>query len=84
MKGSGIPGLKGILAFAEPLENGLRVEIRLTDTDGVAITNHPAIKCRLEAALYIREGVEPTYIKGTQLLQGRRYFLGQGGPTRPL
>ena len=70
MKGSGIPDLKGILTFAEPLEKGLRVEIRLTDIDGVAITNHPAIECRLEVALYLREGVEPYYAKGMQLFEG--------------
>ena len=70
MKGSGIPDLKGILAFGEPLEKGLRVEIRLTDSDGVAITNHPAIECRLEMALFLREGVEPHYAKGVQLFEG--------------
>jgi Carboxypeptidase regulatory-like domain len=70
MKGSGVSDLKGILAFAEPLEEGLRIEIRMTDSDGVAITNHPAIKCRLEVALYLREGVEPHYAKGMQLFEG--------------
>jgi len=70
MKGSGIPNLKGILAFAEPLEKGLRVEIRLTDSDGVAITNHPAIECRLEVVLCLREGVEPHFAKGMQLFEG--------------
>ena len=70
MQGSGIPDLKGILAFAEPLEKGLRVDIRLTDSDGVAITNHPAIECRLEVALYLREGVDPPYVKGMQLFTG--------------
>jgi hypothetical protein len=70
VKGSGIPGLKGILAFGEALEKGLRVEIRLTDSDGVAITHHPAIECRLKVALYLREGIEPNYTKGMQLFEG--------------
>ena len=70
MKASGIPGLKGILAFAEPLEKGLQVEIRLTDADGVAITNHPAIECRLEVALYLRKGESPHYEKGRLLFKG--------------
>ena len=70
MQGTGIPDLNGILAFAEPLENGLRVEIRLTDHDGVAITNHPAIECRLEVALYLREGVDPNFTKGRQIFEG--------------
>ena len=71
MKGSGIPGLKGILAFGVALEKGLRIEIRLTDSDGVAITNHPAIECRLEAALYLREGVEPHLPKARNYLKAR-------------
>ena len=70
MKSSGIPNLKGILAFSEPFEKGLRVEIRLTDSDGVAITNHPAIECRLDVALYLREGVESHYAKGMQVFAG--------------
>jgi len=70
MRGAGIPDLNGILAFAEPLENGLRVEIRLTDQAGVAITNHPAIECRLQAALYLREGVDPHFTRGRQIFEG--------------
>ena len=70
MKGSGIPELEGILAFSEPLEKGLRVEIRLTDSYGVAITDHPAIECRLEVALALREGVEPPYAEGMQVFAG--------------
>ena len=70
MKASGIPGLKGILAFTEPLEKGLQVEIRLTDADGVAITHHPAIECRLEAAVYLRKGEEPHYEKDMVLYKG--------------
>ena len=70
MKAAGIPDLKGILAFAEPLEKGLQVEIRLTDSDGVAITNHPAIECRLQVAVYLRKGVEPHYEKGALLFEG--------------
>lgn len=70
MKGSGIPELEGILAFCEPQEEGLRVEIRLTDSDGVAITNHPAIECRLEVDLSLREGVKPPYSKGMQVFAG--------------
>jgi hypothetical protein len=70
MKGSGIPNLQGVLAFSEPMEKGLRVEIRLTDSDGVAITNHPAIECRLEVALFLREGVEPYFARGMQVFNG--------------
>ena len=70
MKGTGIPELKGILAFCEPLENGLRVEIRLTDSEGVAITNHPAIECRLEILLSLRQGAAPPYSKGMQVFAG--------------
>jgi hypothetical protein len=70
MKGSGIPNLKGILAFLEPTGKGLQVEIRLTDSNGVAITNHPAIECRLEVALYLREGVKPPFAKGMQVFAG--------------
>ena len=70
MRSSGIPGLEGILAFGEVFEKGLRVEIRLTDGDGVAITNHPAVECRLEVALFQREGVEPDYAKGLLLFKG--------------
>jgi Carboxypeptidase regulatory-like domain len=70
MKGSGVPELEGILAFSEPLEKGLRVEIRLTDSDGVAITSHPAIECRLEVVLSLREGFESPYTKGMQVFAG--------------
>lgn len=70
MESTGIPDLAGILAFAEPLEKGLRVEIRFTDQKGVAITNHPAIKCRLEVVLYLREGIEAPFTKSRKIFEG--------------
>jgi hypothetical protein len=70
MKGREIPDLKGILVFTEPTERGLEIEIRLTDSTRLAITNPPALPFTLEGALFVRKGTEEHYEKGRKIFEG--------------
>ena len=70
MKGREIPDLKGILVFTEPKEEGLEIEIRLTDSKRLAIINPPALPFTLEGALYVRKGGEGDYEKGKKIFEG--------------
>jgi hypothetical protein len=70
MKGLEIPDLKGIVAFTEPREKGLEIEIRLTDSKRLAILNPPALPFTLEGALFVRKGAEGEYERGGKIFEG--------------
>ncbi|UCF92285.1 MAG: carboxypeptidase regulatory-like domain-containing protein [Desulfobacterales bacterium] len=70
LQGEGIPDLKGILVFAAPVAKGLQLEIRLTDSQGVAITHYPCLPFKLEGRLFVRDGDENQYQKGRKLFEG--------------
>jgi len=70
MKGKEIPGLAGIICFADPTEQGIEVEIRFKNEQGQGISDYPAMPLALEGKLYVREGDENNYSRGRKLFEG--------------
>ena len=70
LEGLSIPDLHNILIFAVPTERGIQVEIRLLDSEDVAISHYPALPCHLEGSLYLREGTGPPFLRGSKLFEG--------------
>jgi hypothetical protein len=70
MKGKEIPGLSGIICFADPTEQGIEVEIRFKNEQGQGISDYPALPLTLEGKLYVREGDENNYNRGRKLFEG--------------
>ena len=70
MKGKEIPGLAGIICFADPTEQGIEVEIRFKNEQGQGISDYPALPLTLEGKLYVREGDENNYSRGRKLFEG--------------
>lgn len=70
IKGKEIPDLTGIIVFSDPVERGIQLEIRLTDSKGHGITEFPALPLSLEGTLWARIGTEEEYVKGRKILEG--------------
>ena len=70
MKGERIPDLTDILVFTQPIDKGIQIEIRLLDSQGLAIIHHPAFAFELVGSLYVREGVQGHYEKGMKIFEG--------------
>jgi len=51
-------------------KEGIIIEIRLTDSEGIGITDFPYMPVSLEGALWVRIGEEDDYVKGKQVFEG--------------
>jgi len=70
MEGKEIPGLAGIICFADPTERGIEIEIRFKDAQGVGISDFPGFPLQLEGRLYVREGDADNFSRGRLLFEG--------------
>jgi hypothetical protein len=51
-------------------KRGIIVEVRLTDSEGIGITDFPCMPVNLEGGLWVRIGEEDDYVKGKQVFEG--------------
>ncbi|MCX6090432.1 MAG: hypothetical protein NTX88_08735 [Candidatus Atribacteria bacterium] len=70
MKGKEIPGLAGIICFADSTERGVEIEIRFKNDQGQGISDYPALPLTLEGKLFVREGDEKNYTRGRKVYEG--------------
>jgi len=70
MKGKEIPDLQGIIVFSEPVEKGVQLEIRFTNSKEEGITEFPCLSLSLEGTLWARIGSEEKYVKGRKIMEG--------------
>ncbi|MGC8778278.1 MAG: hypothetical protein ACP5Q4_06325 [Candidatus Caldatribacteriaceae bacterium] len=70
MEGKEIPGLAGIICFADPTDRGIEIEIRFKDAQGVGISDFPGFPLQLEGKLYVREGDADNFSRGRLLFEG--------------
>lgn len=70
MEGREIPGLAGIICFADPTDRGIEIEIRFKDAQGVGISDFPGFPLQLEGKLYVREGDAENFSRGRMLFKG--------------
>jgi len=70
MRGKEIPDLAGIICFSEPVSQGIQIEIRFKNSQGIGISDYPALPLELEGKLYLREGTEDNYSRGDLIFEG--------------
>ncbi|MGQ9474363.1 MAG: hypothetical protein ACUVQZ_02910 [Candidatus Caldatribacteriaceae bacterium] len=70
MEGKEIPGLAGIICFADPTDRGIEIEIRFKDNQGVGISDFPGFPLQLEGKLYVREGDNNNFSRGRCIFEG--------------
>ena len=70
LKGDKIPDLTGIICFTESEEEGIIVEVRFVDSEGMGMTEFPQLPIKIDATLWEKIGEEDTWEKGKKLFEG--------------
>lgn len=71
MKGTEIPGLDHIIVLVDSIEGqGIQLEIRFVNKEGIGIDHFPRLPMTMDAKLYSRIGTEEKYRRGRLIYSG--------------
>ena len=71
MKGTEIPGLDHIIVLANSIRGqGIQLEIRFANKEGIGIDHFPRLPMTMDAKLYSRIGTEEKYTRGRLIYSG--------------
>lgn len=70
LKGDKIPDLKRIVCFAESKKEGITLEVRYVNSEGIGITEFPQLPIKIDVTLWEKIGEEGNYERGKKLFEG--------------
>jgi len=70
LKGDKIPNLTEIICFTESEKEGIIIEVRFVDREGMGMTEFPQLPIEINATLWEKIGEEDTWERGEKLFEG--------------
>ncbi len=70
LRGKEVIDMQGIIIFTESKDEGIEIEIRMTNSKGEGVVDYPMLPVTIDGALFMREGDEDEYSKGEKLFEG--------------